>query len=178
MSLNPSNFGIDLLGASASTYNTALTTQANKAPSATKPETDESTGRYIFERPGNAIHLQLGFAITDAEDETAVARVWGWKSCAGTWIPFQLLDLSMTAGARVGISGGTLTASDYLADSITIATDSTRSSSAEVHNDAGDGVAYVTFDAMGYQIIEVQVSRASSSAASVRPWMSALAGSV
>lgn len=154
----------------ASANSSALTAQSAKAPSATAPETSASTGRYIFgdEEVINQTLILLGFVLTDAANETASANVWSWQRCAGgLWVPKLLCTLAVTAGARTGISGAEITNSEYFADTITDSVDNTVRG--VNYWAASDGVALAEIDHMGGDLIEVEVSINSSTAASIKP---------
>lgn len=161
-----------IIPSTASTYNTALTAESAKAPTATRPTTDTATGRYVF---GDAeivdrVLVQVGFILTDAADETASASVWGWQQTAtGFWLPKLLATLAVTAGTRTGVSGGEVTNTDFFADTITASVDHTVR---EVKSwTATNGIAYAEIDAMNSDLIEVEVTRNSGTSASVKPFL-------
>lgn len=165
--------------------NTALTASSAKAPTATKPATDAATGRFVFDlraqagaagsnaaELARAVHYDLAFALQETEDETIGYRVWQWRPRGSTWIPRLLLAGVATAGARVGISGGDIDETWFLADTITVTTDNTRGASAQVDADA-DGQAVLSFDADGSGLLEVELSRNGQTAAKGRVMLAA-----
>lgn len=171
-------------GTGAGTANaTALTASSAKAPTATKPATSEANGRYVVDlrdgpagkgRTDWAMHYALAFLVQDADGETFGYRVWQWVPRGDTWVPRLLLAGTGAAGARVGGADADGVSNQwFLADTITNATDNTRSASAQVDADT-DGLAELSFDASGTALLEVEISIDASTAAKVRPMLRAL----
>ena len=170
------------LGTGTGTDNdTALTTPANKAASASAPALNETTGIFVIKSGGadssalvdGAVMYALTFASTDAANETYGARIWGWRKIGTTYWPHLLGELSMTAGALTGVASTTVSNSWFFPDAIVIDDDNTRGASIEVHTSGTDGTAHVTFDATGFQWVEVEAS-CETVAAFVRVFYSAL----
>lgn len=169
------------IGAATGTTNSAaLTTSANKAPTATRPATDEAAGRFVVDlhakslpqgELAEAVHYDVGFLLQDANNEAAGYRVWQWRPHNGLWIPRLLIAGVATAGARVGIAGQDPDETWFFADTITATYDGTRGASVEIDSDP-DGVAALSFDAHGSGLIEIELS--VSTAAAVRPMVAAL----
>lgn len=154
----------------ASTNSTGLTTSANKAPRLTAPATDTANGIFVFSDPEitDSILIGVGFLITDANNETASAAVWGWQqTTGGNFIPRLLCTLTVTAGARTGVSGHQIAATDYIADTIAVVVDNTvRTVNVTTPT---DGLAVAEIDHYGSDYIEVEVTTNSGTAASVKP---------
>lgn len=171
----------ELSSAAGTDNDNALTTPANKAPSTAQPATDESAGRFVLQTAGpdasgaigQAVHYGLLFISQSAADQTYGVRLWGWRKLGTLYVPHLLGELSLTAGARVGIAGATIDDTWYFPDAIIVDDDNTRGESVEAHVSGTDGTSHVTFDATGFQYVEAEVS-CESSAAAVRAFYTAL----
>lgn len=157
---------------SATTNSTALVAEASKAATLIKPVTTTSAGRYVLDvvdELGKASLMCLQFLSTDANNETYDAQFWGWTQIAGTgvWVPHKLGEISLTAGSKTVVIGGT---TYFLPDTISIDLDATYNLSMEVDGantaSPGNGAAYVTLDPTGHELLEVEISRNSATAAS------------
>jgi hypothetical protein len=104
------------------------------------------------------------FLLTDAENETATARVWGLNELIGEpidtdiprgeqveWVGDFLGEIALIAGANTVVSGSRLLpALGFWADTITITTDETLSPGMRVITDSADSSASLLFDRIGY----------------------------
>lgn len=161
-----------ILPASASSNSSALTADSAKAASTTEPTEDVSAGRFIFGDQAivDRVLMELGFILTDAANETASAAVWGWYRIGGLWVPKLLCVLTITAGARPGVSGGDVTDTEFFADTIAASTDNTTRDVSV--SGASDGIATAEIDHRGAKWIEVEVT--STSSATVKPFAKGL----
>lgn len=164
---------VELSSAAGTTNAVALTDPSAKAPTTTKPETDEAAGRFVFDpmkiyRPEGdlerAIHYEIVAALQDAADEEATGRAWRWRPWGDLWIPTPLFDFTITAGSRAGIAGAAVDETWLFADSIAKTADYSRGSSYQEHAPALDGVAGATFDATGGQLIEFELTIGTATA--------------
>ncbi|MCA9307234.1 MAG: hypothetical protein KDA16_11915 [Phycisphaerales bacterium] len=154
----------------ATANDTALTTEANKATTSTKPETTSTSGRYVLDvvtELGKASLACFQFLSTGSANQTYGAIFWGWTRWGtdGPWVPYKLGEVSLTAGAKTVSIGGT---SYLLPDTIAMDLDVTLNLSMETNGgnlaSPADGAAYVTLDPTGHQLLEVEISCESSAA--------------
>lgn len=157
------------------TNTAALTAASAKANSSAQPATDATTGRFVFNDPygvnRSSVH-KIRFAIQDANNETGVARVWGWEQVGDTWAATHLLDVTVTAGAKTGFSGAPTAAPNatwFLCDAATIDADYTIGTAA-VEGGVADGWCSIAFDAGGAPVIEVECSLNGETGAGIRVW--------
>lgn len=98
----------------------------------------------------------IAFFGGNSADGTFTARITGWRKIGTLWIPTPLLTLSGILGAMTGVAGTGVTASQLLADTLTVSTAFT--TAYEIINPTGDQVAIVKVDAFGCEKIQVQVA--------------------
>lgn len=161
------------IGSAASTNNTALVAESAKASTATKPATATASGRYVLDSLddlGKVSLCAVTFLGTDAANETFNAKLWGWSQVAGTgvWIAHLLGEVAVTLGSRTATIEGT---AYLLPDTIGVTSDYSYDASIEVNGGAGggNGCQWFSFDPSGHQLIEIEVSRDSATAASMWP---------
>lgn len=94
---------------------------------------------------------------TAADNETATAKITGWKRIGGLYIPLPLASLALQFGASVGKANFPVIATNYFADTITqpvaILPDS------QVISPADDSIAFVKIDPFGCDLVQVQLAK-------------------
>jgi hypothetical protein len=152
--------------------NNGLTAESAQASTLTRPVTDLANGRHIVDLhpvpddedgpKDEPVHLAIGFASQDAANETYSVRLWGWRKFGDVWIAQLLSDLDLTAGSRTGAAAAENGPDNtwFLPDTITINTDTTRNASIEANGgvSAGNGHLFITMDACGFELIEIETS--------------------
>lgn len=127
-----------LLATSDITYNSGLPADSAIAdvldaldpddPNGKGPQTDLDNGLVVWESRGGLLQA-LEFVLTGADGATATAIVGGFRAMERLrkqngdriqWIPTVLARLSLTAGTRVGVSGGLVTDSHRYCDTIAV----------------------------------------------------------
>lgn len=115
-------------------------------------------------------YTRLAFIGTDAANETFTCSIYSWSrqvhdvdSASATpgaqdWAPsLPELVLTVTLGAKTGVAGGVVTASELYADTIVITTDNSPSSRVvDRFSLANDGRAEIVLDNLGDDYFEVQ----------------------
>lgn len=140
-------------------FSDSATALAIPAPSTARPVDDIVNGVQVLSMAGKApVHVGMSFVLNGSAGQTATCKLIRWnrwrdQNGQNLWVPHQLLELSIVAGAVTGDSGHIVSASVLFADAITVVTDDTRGSSADVRGSSG--IAEVTFDAMGSEFISV-----------------------
>lgn len=107
-------------------------------------------------------HIVLAFFGTDAANEILNWRVSGVKRLAsGTtyqWLRAPLAVGTATLGAMVGIANGVLSASQFIADTISITTNTNSSLVIATSATVAEGMATLLIDMQGYEDIYVEVA--------------------
>ncbi len=106
--------------------------------------------------PPNSVVVAFFGARTGA-NQTATARLTGWRKIGTLWIPVPLLALALTQGTSIGIAATDVVATDYFVDTITASTAFT--SAYELISPADDTVAAVKVDLFGCEKLQVQVAK-------------------
>lgn len=123
-------------------------------PTANVIELAEGTG------PGGSVvpqYVQLVFIGAGADNTTFTARVIGWELIGTTWMPVVLTQLAVTLGAMTGIADGALTATDRIADTITLDTPFSGMPASEctIVSPAADLVAKAIVATRGMRLIQL-----------------------
>jgi hypothetical protein len=136
----------------------------------TRPETEDDIGRYVIEAPF-ANHLALALVGTDAEDETLIAGVNGWRPVddSGTkWVKHRLADLlGCKLGNAVGVGSGIVTSGVRFVYEIDTMIDYTYAQSLVMVGGpaAGLGIPYLVLDYTGYPLLEIRLTRGTGEGA-------------
>lgn len=152
------------------TRNSAFAAISAKADVLTRPATDLTAGRIVFQRPSGSL-IELLFFGTNADGETFNYRVWRWgqvveKNDRGLtqFTPHLVAAGAVTLSAKTGVSGGIITNTDFYADTVTDT--SGRSSAGYALNAVLDGASTPDNSPMVLRIdpkadmdIEVEITR-------------------
>ncbi len=161
----------DFLKLYSSNQTTAGTSITAPTLNTTGPSVTEASpgGFFPMSRHGGCgmySNAAIIFFGTDAANETAIARVNGWRrvgySSDAIWVPVPLLALTITLGTQTGASTKIIGLSDLLADTITASTAFT--SAYEIISPADNTCAMVKVDGCGCDFIQVQLAVNASSA--------------
>ncbi len=88
-----------------------------------------------------------------SDNQTGNVKIVGWKKINDVWIPIPLLLLALTFSAAVGIDGHVPDDTDRFADTITATTAYT--TAYEIISPAGDQIAMVKLDVVGFDFVQV-----------------------
>ena len=155
--------------------NTTQNSTASKIPAATKPAAGPVTGGAVIDLgAGHAGQvksiLQLMIFGSGSDNNTTVCKVYGWNvDGGGTWIPSLLADLTATlSSTQAGLGTGsttTLNTTDYLADTLSLASGFNNNTSIEFTSPGGDAAnlsaAVAQVDLKGFSLVEIQFNRGS-----------------
>lgn len=88
---------------------------------------------------------------TGNDDTTFDMRITGWTKVSTLWIPVPIIAASCTLSTAVGVASAAVTNSERFVDTITevLAPDS-----AVFYSTTGNRLAWIMFDAMGFQKLE------------------------
>lgn len=140
------------------------------AATATKPATVDSatpTANLVVGGCGlNGTHFM--FFGTDAANETAHARITLWREfrdvpstvgagTAGTllWVPYVVGTFELTLGTLTGVSGGAITDSEFIADTITEVGTTWDDNLVTVKSPADNVMALVRINTVGFDLFQV-----------------------
>lgn len=90
----------------------------------------------------------------DAENETFLFRVSGWKKVGSLYVAQPLASVTATLGSIQGVSGQAITDDDYVADTMAIAT-GYNADFADVNSPTGDIPASLMIDTLGHNLFQV-----------------------
>ena len=131
----------------------------------------DPSGNYAVFDPANYPVVSMQFFGRDAADETFNVLVLGVKKYhpGGDYTTDVIAQMAVTLGALTGRSGGTVTDSEFYADTITA---SVKPDSAEVVSPAGDRKATFRFNNDGYEQIVVLFDLTGAASANGIYWLS------
>lgn len=133
---------------------------SDPAPSLTEPTGDGTFGltRLDSSVPNNG---SLVFFGSGTAGQTAEARVFLWHRVAlnggntPLYVPSQILDLTLTLGAAVGVVGTAVLNTDKFVNTIVISANSTTSAKDVSSPATTNGIAKVDFDLLGASHIQI-----------------------
>jgi hypothetical protein len=154
-----------LFGPTNSTRTAALTVASGMAPTTTLPATSiagsgAASGDKYATFPGPTNQVQVGFfgsgsgASWNQWQAIGVKELLPESGSGSQFIRRPLVKVTTQMGAMVGVSGMSVPAGCTYCDKIIIEADSTPGSGARVAGNDNGGIATLTFDAMGNEIIE------------------------
>lgn len=122
------------------------------------PTTTEPTGDGVHDVQQTLtttvpVGVQAVFYGAGANDSTFTARLIGWKLIGTVWVPTVLAEIAGIYSTVVGVSGGTITDTDRLADTLTLASGYS-TANCIMTSPTGNIVAHATVNLDGYAKIE------------------------
>ncbi len=133
------------------------------------PTTTAPTGTNVIDLTGGAAPSNLAFAFFGAgsDDQTAVARITGWKRCVLTgstpiWVPTPLASLNLTLSTAVGVAGAAIINADRFCDIIAEATVYTTAKEIVQAASPDNTLAVFKLDVFGHEYVQVDVGTGSS----------------
>lgn len=103
---------------------------------------------------------------SSGDNETATAKITGWRQIRGLYIPLPLASLALTFGTTVGLAADpVVTNTQYFADTITQA--ATLLPDSQVISPADNSIAYVKLDPFGCELIQVQLAKGTNTSLNV-----------
>ena len=150
---------------------TSFPAVADSASAYTAVDSGTPTGNYAVFDPDIRPVVSMQFFGTDAANETFDVLILGVKKYTpnGDYTTDVVAQLSVTLGALTGRSGGTVTDSEFYADTITA---SVKPDGAEVVSPAGDRKATFRFNNDGYEQIIVLFDLTGAASANGLYWLS------
>jgi hypothetical protein len=141
------------------------TTITAPAPTTAQPNGDGVIGLSSNLEPPNV--LAFAFFGAGADDNTAVARITGWRRVvlAGSdtiWVPTPLASLSLALSTAVGVAGAAVLDTDRFADSIAESVIYTTAKEIVGAATPENTIAIFNLDVKGHELIQVQVATGGS----------------
>lgn len=131
---------------------------ASVADTTTEPTGDGVISLASGDRVGAWTASIIFFGTGDAND-VLLAKVYGVRRIgAASWTYIPLLSLTVTLGAKTGVAGGAVVATELYADTIVVASPSygVADSSYRIVSPADDTVARVMLDTEGYEKLVIK----------------------
>jgi hypothetical protein len=162
--------------------NTTQNSVASKIPLASAPTPGAVTGGAVLNlsQQGQVRSiLQLMIFGAGSDNNTTECLVYGWNvDGGGTWIPCLLADFTATlSSTQAGLATGsttTLNTTDYLADTLSLASGFNNNTSIEFTSPGGDAAnlsaAVAQIDLKAFSLVEIQFNRGSSATNSNAMW--------
>lgn len=129
---------------------------SSKVPTTTKPSGD---GVLEVEKNNNLLVVLFG---TDAANETFDARIIAWSKVATLWVPTPVVTVSCTLSTVTGVSGATVTNSNFFVDTISL---SSGDSDTKLVSPANNTIGYVLLDVVGAELAEIQFDMTGAASA-------------
>lgn len=146
-----------------------LSTNATDASFPSKvPTVTEPTGDGVIDVTKNGIVYNNIILVpfgTNANDQTFKLRLIGWRKVSTLWVPVPLMQATCTLSSSIpGVSGATVSNSNYFVDTVTLESWVNSNVSAEAVSPTGNIAAHILADMKGFAKVEVTFDRNSSAA--------------
>lgn len=134
------------------------------------PTTTEPTGDGVIDCEGYSWAELVFYGVrTAADNETFTARVSTYRPVyhGNLWVPEPLLALNLTQGTAVGVAGSDVVATEYFADTATVATAYLPAAEYAVTSPADNTLATVKVALRGARKLQVQLAKGSNASCNV-----------
>jgi hypothetical protein len=134
---------------------TAMKPDGNGVIELIGPATTTATKGLVKDAPGDTeapnTMMLMAFG-AGADNSTFDLRVTGWSKCAELWLPTLILQVTATLSTVVGVAGKAILATERVADALVAVK---AASGTEVFPPTAEIPAWVLFDVMGFELLQV-----------------------